>query len=200
MTPAITLGMGAVLAQEQHALPEATQEEQKPTDQEKGPHVVELSTAERTAAEAAADKLAQQERADQDQREGQAEQKEPVIGERMAQGSMPSQHAPAAHYLTSKPASAFRVDQLIGSNLKSTVDGETIGSINDLVIDADGQILGVIVEVGGFLGIGKKEVAISWDSIEHRMNEKGDEHVFTVSTTKDALTNAPEYKNESGKN
>jgi hypothetical protein len=71
------------------------------------------------------------------------------------------QHAPAAHYLTSKPASAFRVDQLIGSNLKSTVDGENIGSINDVVIDADGQILGV---------------------------------------TKDALTNAPDYKNESGKN
>jgi uncharacterized protein YrrD len=66
---------------------------------------------------------------------------------------------------------------VIGSDLKSRPDDETIGAISDLVIDADGKIVAVIVEVGGFLGLGKKEVAISWDSVEHRMNEKGDEHV-----------------------
>jgi hypothetical protein len=102
-------------------------------------------------------------------------------------------------YLSNQPANSYRADDVIGSNLKSRPDDETIGAISDLVIDADGKIVAAIVEVGGFLGLGKKEVAISWDSIEHRMNEKGDEHVFTVSATKDALTNAPEYKGKADK-
>jgi len=99
-------------------------------------------------------------------------------------------------YLSSKPANSLRADELIGSDIKSRADGETIGSISDLVFDEKGQIVAVIVGVGGFLGLGEKDVAIAWDAVEHRMNEKGDGHEFTVSSTKDALKNAPEYKTE----
>jgi hypothetical protein len=67
------------------------------------------------------------------------------------------------------------------------------------VIDEDGQILAVIVEVGGFLGMGQKNVAIPWDSVERTMNEKGDGYELHVSATKEALTDAPEYKAEARK-
>jgi sporulation protein YlmC with PRC-barrel domain len=191
--------MGAVLAQEQRSMPEPPQDAQKPIEQEKGPHVIEVPTAERTAAEAEAEKIAQQERAEQDLQESQAGQERSETGERLAQDSMPSQHALPARYLASQPANAFRMDQLIGSDLRSKVDDETIGSIGDVVIDEDGQILAVIVEVGGFLGLGKKEVAISWDSVEHSMKEKGDGYDFSVVETKEALRDAPEYRREAGK-
>lgn len=102
-------------------------------------------------------------------------------------------------YLSGQPANSFRADELIGSDLKSRPDGETIGAISDLLIDENGQIVAVIVEAGGFLGLGKKDIAIAWDAVEHSLNEKGDGHDFTVSSTKDALKNAPEYKNKASK-
>lgn len=102
-------------------------------------------------------------------------------------------------YLSSKPANSFRSDDLIGADLKSRSDDETIGSISDLVIDENGQIVAAIVEAGGFLGLGTKEVAVSWQSIERRLNEKGDGYHLSVDTTKDALKDAPEYKTEAKK-
>jgi sporulation protein YlmC with PRC-barrel domain len=215
MAPAVTLGMGSALAQEVASKPDPAKEEQSkpdaaedekassetarqvgPTEREKGPHVLVVPKAERTAAETEADKSAQQERADQDLKQAQGASQEPVMDERRVQSSTPAPRATSASYLTSKPANSFRVDQLIGSNLKSRTEAGTIGSISDLVIDEDGQILAVIVEVGGFLGMGQKNVAIPWDSVERTMNEKGDGHELHVTASKEALTDAPEYRTE----
>jgi hypothetical protein len=102
-------------------------------------------------------------------------------------------------YLSSKPANSLRSDDLIGADLQSRSDNETIGSINELVIDENGRIAAVIVEAGGFLGLGEKEVAVSWDSIERRPNADGSGYQFTVDTTKEALESAPEYKSEAKK-
>lgn len=200
MAPAIILGMGSALAQEERSKQEAPAEQrQGPTERDKGPHVVTVPTAERTAAEAEADERAQQERADQDTEQGRDASREPVLDQRVTQGATPAARSTPAPYLTSKPANSFRVDQLIGSNLESRTDTATIGSISDLVIDEHGQILAVIVEVGGFLGMGKKDVAIPWDSVERTMNDKGDGYELHVSASKDALADAPEYKTEARK-
>lgn len=102
-------------------------------------------------------------------------------------------------YLSSAPANSYGTDKLIGAELRSRPDDETIGEISELVIDEDGRIAAVIVEVGGFLGLGEKEVAVSWDSIERHSNEDNDGHYFSVDTTKDALQEAPEYKTEAKK-
>lgn len=114
-----------------------------------------------------------------------------------AQEQRMEQHGKArGTYLSSAPANSFRADELIGAKLKSRSDDETIGTISDLVIDENGQIAAVVVEAGSFLGLGKKDVAVSWNSIERRLNEKGDGYDFSVDTTKDALQDAPEYKTE----
>src|SRR5712672_1960650 len=55
-------------------------------------------------------------------------------------------------------------DQWVFSKFKGTdvigSDEKTIGGVNDLLFDKSGKILGVVVGVGGFLGIGQKNVAI----------------------------------------
>jgi len=55
-------------------------------------------------------------------------------------------------------------DQLVFSKFKGTEvvgpNDESIGGINDLLFDKSGKILGVVVGVGGFLGIGQKNVAM----------------------------------------
>ncbi|MDQ7727065.1 PRC-barrel domain-containing protein [Halomonas sp. SpR8] len=99
-----------------------------------------------------------------------------------------------ATYLTEAPAGTFHADALTGNQVKSSVeDDEDIGTITDLVIDEDGQINAVVVGVGGFLGMGEKNVAIEWDSLELTKDENGDDYVITVNASEDALEAAEEY-------
>jgi sporulation protein YlmC with PRC-barrel domain len=71
-------------------------------------------------------------------------------------------------------ASRFHTDQaqdqwLVG-NLwhKSVYDasGRAIGDLNDLVIDKDGKIAAVVIGVGGFLGLGEKNVAVDFGQLQ----------------------------------
>ncbi|MGP9766048.1 PRC-barrel domain-containing protein [Halomonas sp. AOP13-D3-9] len=99
-----------------------------------------------------------------------------------------------ATYLTETPAGTFHSDALTGNQVKSSVeDDEDIGTITDLVIDEDGQINAVVVGVGGFLGMGEKNVAIEWDSLELTKAEDGEDYVITVNASEDALEAAEEY-------
>src|SRR5262249_50266132 len=56
-------------------------------------------------------------------------------------------------------------DQLLASKLKGTnvmgSNDEKIGDISDILFDKDGKILAYVVGIGGFLGIGAKDVALS---------------------------------------
>jgi len=70
--------------------------------------------------------------------------------------------------------------------------GENIGSISDLIVTSDGTIAAALVNVGGFLGIGEKEVAVPFSSIE-LVRDKNDWHLV-VDATKDVLRDAPSYK------
>jgi hypothetical protein len=95
-------------------------------------------------------------------------------------------------HLAAKPATAFHGDKLLNADLRSRPDRERIGSIDELIIDEDGQIVAVIVGVGGFLGMGQRDVAISWDSIQAETDADGDTRFF-VDMTEDQLRNAPEF-------
>jgi len=67
---------------------------------------------------------------------------------------------------TSDAAAITQVDveSLLGTSVTS-VDGETIGEIDNVVIGGAGEVRYVIVGVGGFLGMGEKEVALRWDEL-----------------------------------
>ncbi|MBF59265.1 PRC-barrel domain-containing protein [Halomonas sp. FeN2] len=102
-----------------------------------------------------------------------------------------------ATYLTETPENTFHADALTGNQVKSSVeDDEDIGTITDLVIGEDGQINAVVVGVGGFLGMGEKNVAIEWDSLELTKDEDGDDYVITVNASEDALEAAEEYNRD----
>ncbi|MFA5899937.1 MAG: PRC-barrel domain-containing protein [Hyphomicrobium sp.] len=69
---------------------------------------------------------------------------------------------------------------------------ETIGDINDIVIDADGKVVAVIVGVGGFLGLGEKDVALPFDQLTFAKDADGG-LVASTPLSSDALKSAPEY-------
>jgi hypothetical protein len=70
---------------------------------------------------------------------------------------------------------------------------ESIGDINDVVIDKSGKVAQVIVGVGGFLGLGEKDVALSFDQLSFATDNDGDLTV-TTEATKESLQSAPAYE------
>ena len=62
----------------------------------------------------------------------------------------------------------------------------------DVLVNPSGQVDAAIVGVGGFLGAGEKDVAVSFNEI--KPTKKNDKTYLTLNTTKDALKNAPGFK------
>ena len=83
-------------------------------------------------------------------------------------------------------------DRLIGANVKNK-DGQIIGDIEDLIIDNDDRVAGVIMGVGGFLGIGEKKIAVKTSALDLEVTD-GKMGVTMAAATKDALKAAPAYQ------
>ena len=66
-----------------------------------------------------------------------------------------------------------------------------IGEINDLLVDNGGKVNAVIVGVGGFLGVGEKNVAVGFPSL--KVSEKDGKRYLVLDTTMEALQSAPGY-------
>jgi sporulation protein YlmC with PRC-barrel domain len=59
----------------------------------------------------------------------------------------------------------WRASKIVGLNVYND-NNESLGSINDLLMDKGGNIKAVVVGVGGFLGVGEHLVAIPYDKIK----------------------------------
>lgn len=71
-------------------------------------------------------------------------------------------------------------------------NSQSVGEINDLVIGADGQVKNAVVDVGGFLGMGERSVAIAWADLSFIRTADGDTIAF-ISKEKTELEKMPEY-------
>lgn len=100
-------------------------------------------------------------------------------------------------FMSSTPDGAVRADNIIGKTLHTLADDEDVGSIDDLILDGSGKIVAVVVSVGGVLGMGQHNVAVSWDSIQRRVNDDRDGYRYSVNATKEQMRNAPEYDKDS---
>lgn len=94
-------------------------------------------------------------------------------------------------YMSSAPANGMQASNLIGADVKTTGD-EEVGAVHDLIIDQDGQVVAIVVGVGGFLGMGEKNVAISWDQVTKTGTADAPE--LRIDQTRDALRSAPEFE------
>src|SRR6266446_3325660 len=83
---------------------------------------------------------------------------------------------------------------IIGAKVRDDAKKEAVGSIQDIYLDDSGKVKGVIVSVGGFLGVGAKDVAVKWEDI--KFGKDGKSLSLTTSLTKDALKEMPDYKYE----
>ena len=75
----------------------------------------------------------------------------------------------------------IRASKLIGSAVYDPAD-QKIGTIDELVLNADGKVADVVLGVGGFLGAGEKRVAVPMADLKRGKNDH-----FVLAATKDSL-------------
>ncbi len=93
--------------------------------------------------------------------------------------------------LTEMPADQIRGEELVGTTVYGANDSN-VGEIGDVVLTQDGQVDAVIIDVGGFLGIGEKEVAVGMDKLAFMTDADGNKYLYTTFT-EEQLNAAPAY-------
>jgi hypothetical protein len=77
----------------------------------------------------------------------------------------------------------------------SVAEWDDIGEIGDMIIGVDGTLEAVVIDVGGFLGIGEREVALDWSALTGvREDDDPDEWFLGVNLTQAELEAAPELE------
>lgn len=121
-----------------------------------------------------------------------------------ATATMPNTDTAATVTTTTEPFITMQSqDQFLGSNLMGakvvSAANENIGDVNDVLFDMQGKAQAVVVGVGGFLGIGEKNVAVPFNRLTVNRPDANDTDIqISLDTTKDELNNAPEFKKWDG--
>ncbi|MGJ8535393.1 MAG: PRC-barrel domain-containing protein [Alphaproteobacteria bacterium] len=85
----------------------------------------------------------------------------------------------------------------VSANMVADAQAEwdDIGEINELILSRDGTVVAVIIGVGGFLGMGEKDVAVGMDQISiMREADDADDIFLVVKSSSDALEAAPTFE------
>jgi sporulation protein YlmC with PRC-barrel domain len=102
--------------------------------------------------------------------------------------------ASSGSYLTEQAQNQISANDYIGKAVYNA-NNESIGDVNDLIFEDKGAIVAAVIGVGGFLGIGEKDVAVPVDRITMtREANNNNETRLTTTETAEALKSAPEFK------
>ncbi|SET57446.1 PRC-barrel domain-containing protein [Paracoccus homiensis] len=105
------------------------------------------------------------------------------------QEAMAQEVAASGKVAQQQAANELRLDWITDATVTSP-DGEGIGDINDLIVDGEsGSMIAAVIGVGGFLGIGEKQIAVPWETLTVNY----DAQEITSELTKDEADAAPEY-------
>ncbi|MEX3314550.1 PRC-barrel domain-containing protein [Sulfitobacter sp. PS-8MA] len=90
------------------------------------------------------------------------------------------------------------IEQMTAEDLEGSyvygANDETVGEIDSLLIGDNGKIDRVVINVGGFLGLGEKPVAVTFDELQVLKNVEGDDVRIYIDSTEERLESQPEYQ------
>jgi PRC-barrel domain len=81
--------------------------------------------------------------------------------------------------------------RILGKDVVSA-KGEDMGRIVDVLFDEKGEPHAAVIDFGGFLGVGTRKIAISWNALRFDLGEK--KNVIALDLDREQLKAAPEYK------
>jgi hypothetical protein len=114
--------------------------------------------------------------------------------------SSPAPSSAAADKSSAKFVNSQRSDQFLASKFKGTDvvgnDNEKIGDISDILFDKSGKVEAYVLGVGGFLGIGAKDVALAPSAFQVVPGDKSknEDDKLKLSMTKDELKQAATFE------
>lgn len=91
------------------------------------------------------------------------------------------------------PEQERTVERLMGASAYSA-QGEDIGTVEELVLDVDGRTTHLVMDVGGFLGMGSHTVALDMNKVDIMWNAEDDDVRVEVPMSEDELRAMPEYQ------
>jgi sporulation protein YlmC with PRC-barrel domain len=100
----------------------------------------------------------------------------------------------AAQTMSSLPSDSFTITDYYKQDVYDQGQN-TVGKIDDVLIDKAGKITTLMIGVGGFLGMGEKDIALPFTAV--KAEKKNNKWYLTVDETKDSLKGAAGYKYDS---
>jgi hypothetical protein len=83
---------------------------------------------------------------------------------------------------------------ILGRDVRSAAN-EDMGRIVDVIVDREGAVRAAVIDFGGFLGVGSRKIVVDWNALRFgNVANKSDS--ITLDLTKDQVTAAPEYKED----
>ncbi|HUS95295.1 MAG TPA: PRC-barrel domain-containing protein [Hyphomicrobiaceae bacterium] len=94
-------------------------------------------------------------------------------------------------YPAQQPDQYLAKDLLLGAPVAGA-SGKIVGDVEDLILNEYNQVVGVIMGVGGFLGVGEKRVGVRYSAL--RFENKGGKTTVSLPTiTREMLKSLPAY-------
>ena len=113
-----------------------------------------------------------------------------VVGCALASAVITSAYA-ATTVMTAAPSESWTVTNYYKQAVYDLKESK-IGDVDDVLVDKSGKITGLVIGVGGFLGVGEKDVIVPFGSV--KTANKNDKWWLTLDETKDDLKKAPGFK------
>jgi sporulation protein YlmC with PRC-barrel domain len=116
-----------------------------------------------------------------------------MTGDSGRNGATDNEHAAeSGGFITRQKSSQVLSGAIIGMAVRTgaTQDAKEIGKVTNLILDTNHKLAGIVVGVGGFLGVGEKDVGIPWSDVV-QIDPK--EKTVQVNLTRDQLESAPAF-------
>lgn len=115
-----------------------------------------------------------------------------VVSSAAAQSAPPANQAPGTPTVT--VLGSREVQGILGRNVVSP-SNEDMGRIVDVLVDGDGQTRAIIIDFGGFLGVGSRKIAVDWKAL-HFVPAAGKRYSIVLELNRDQVKPAPEFKED----
>lgn len=94
---------------------------------------------------------------------------------------------------TQVEATEISNDMLVGQSVYDVSDS-SVGTVDDLIMDDAGEVTNVIIDFGGFLGMGSSQVSLRYDELTILTNAANDDLRVYVDATKEQIQSLPQYR------
>lgn len=116
----------------------------------------------------------------------------PEAGGKAETGAKTEAGAGGPPFIPEQAEDQVLANSVIGADVVD-VNGNEVGTVKDLILDKEGNAVGVVVSWGGVMGIGGKDVGVSFAPAQLEEGEKPQTKLLRLNVNRDQIEAAPEF-------